>query len=50
MSLIARLMDKRNRIIISDLGQKKEKHHDDAEKANSDLFKKGAYTNGIQGL
>jgi len=50
MSLIARLMDKRNRLAISNMSQKKEKHLGDAERVDSELFKNGAYTNGIQGL
>ncbi|MDD4237056.1 MAG: hypothetical protein PHT62_00670 [Desulfotomaculaceae bacterium] len=50
MSLIARLMDRRNRRVISNLAQKQEGHLDDAENVAGELFEKGAYTNGIQDL
>jgi hypothetical protein len=50
MSLIARLMDRRNRVVISKLAQEKEKHLADAEREEDKLLENGAYTNGIQGL
>ena len=48
MSLIARLMDKKNRPDISNR-PKKEKHLKDAGSSDGNLFN-GAYTNGIQDL
>jgi hypothetical protein len=50
MSLIARLMDRRNRMLSSEMVQKKEKSLEDAKETDVELFGKGAYTNGIQGL
>lgn len=50
MSLIARLMDKRNQRLISKVPPKKEQHLDDAKKDDGELYAKGVYTNGIQGL
>lgn len=50
MSLIARLMDKKNKMVLANLAQKKEKHLNDAEKFDGEFLGKGAYTNGIQDL
>jgi len=50
MSLIARLMDKRMKKIISGSAQDYRKHLDDAEAVSGKLLEKGAYTNGIQDL
>lgn len=50
MSLIARLMDKSNRQLISKVIPKKEKHFEDAKENNRALYENGAYTNGIQDL
>ena len=50
MSLIARLMEKRKKKIISSSAQGKEKHLDDAEEITDELYEKGVYTNGIQDI
>lgn len=43
-------MDKRDKMIVANLDPKKEKHLEDAEKADGEIFEKGAYTNGMQDL
>jgi hypothetical protein len=50
MSLIARLLDKRNKMVIPKLAQEAEKHLNGTEKDDEATFDKGAYTNGIQDL